>query len=116
MGSCRRIPLCMTASIDAGPDLVVPTFIPGCEQFPPRITSHYLVPGKPVARNRFAEVGVYLHGEEPSRRYVVIGDVQVLTRSRNTSLSNMIEYASNEACKMGGEALVDVWPRPVEDV
>jgi len=102
--------LCLSMAIEM---IVIPTFIPGCEQFPPRVTARYLVPGKPTARDRFAEVGVYLHGREPARSYVVIGEVEVLTRSRNTSLSDMIDYASVEARKMGGEAIVDVWPRSV---
>src|SRR5262245_17095489 len=108
--------VCLSAAIDFGPPLVIPSFIPGCEQFPPRVTAHYLVPGEPVAGEPFAEVGVYLRGQEPERRYVVIGDVEVVARSRNTSLWNMIDYASNEARKMGGEAIVDVWPRASQGV
>jgi hypothetical protein len=113
-------PLCTLAtsflSLSLGVALevaVIPTFIPGCEQFPPHITSRYLIPGKPTARGPRAAVDVYLHGQEPPRYYAVIGEVQVLTRSRNTSLSNMIDYASDEARKMGGGAIVDVWPRAV---
>ena len=107
--------LCLSLGLDLGAVLVIPTFIPGCEQFPPRVTSHYLLPGKPIARDPFAQVPVFLRGDQPTRRYVVIGDIEVLTRGRNTSLGNMIEYASREARKMGGEAILDVWPRPVED-
>ena len=106
--------LLLSVSIKLGPVLVIPTFIPGCEQFPPRVTSRYLLSGKPVAHDRFAGVDVFLRGQRPPRPFFVIGDVEVISRSRNTSLGNMVDYASGAARKMGGDAIVDVWPRSAE--
>ncbi len=92
--------------------LVIPTFISGCEQFPPRVRTTYVGVGKPVPRPRHARVEVFLAGNPPPRPSVVLGEVEVLTRSRNTSLDNLLEYAASEARKLGGDALVDVTLRP----
>ena len=90
----------------------LPTFIPGCELTPPQVTSIYTGEGRPVPRPRDAEVAVFLRGEPPALPYVVVGEVRVSTASRNTSLQNLVEYASREARRLGGDAIVDVWPRP----
>jgi uncharacterized protein YbjQ (UPF0145 family) len=93
----------------AGAIVLTPlTFVPGCELIPPQTTSHYSRPGRPIARDRFARVDVFLAGDQPGRRYVVIGDVEVVARSRNTSLKNLLEYARRESRKLGGDAVVDV--------
>jgi hypothetical protein len=90
----------------------LPTFIPGCEATPPRVTSVYTGEGLPVPRARDAAVGVFLHGDAPRMRYVVVGEVRVTTSSRVTSLNNLIECAQREARRLGGDAIVDVWPGP----
>jgi len=93
--------------------LFIPTFVPGCQLSPPQVKSVYAGEGKPIARPRDWTIEIFLAGDLPKRRYVVVGELQVLTRSRNTSLNNMLEYAAREARKMGGDAIVDVWPRSV---
>jgi hypothetical protein len=84
------------------------TFVPGCELMPPRISSHYTGPGRPVPRDRSAHVDIFLAGHDPERSFVVLGDVEVHARSRNTSLTNMFDYARGEARKLGGDAVVEV--------
>jgi len=89
----------------------LPTFIPGCELIPPRVTSTYVGKGRPVPRRRDAVVGVFLRGDGPRQRYVVVGEVRVTTASRVTSLGNLLQCAERAARRMGGDAIVDVWPR-----
>lgn len=63
------------------------TFISGCEQGPPRISFHYTGLGRPVARDGSAPVEIFLAGQDPDRSYVVLGDIEIQARSRNTSLT-----------------------------
>lgn len=99
----------MVAVGAAGAILLSPlTFVPGCELIPPKVSSHYSGPGRPIARGRYARVDVFLAGEDPGRRYGVLGDVEIRARSRNTSLHNLLDYARREARKLGGDAVVEV--------
>lgn len=112
-GAATPRPRLGTAKVVEGSTaLFLPTFIPGCELTPPKVTSVYKGKRQPVARPRDADIEVFLAGDLPERRYVVVGELQVLARNRNTSLHNMLEYAAREARKLGGDAIVDVWPRP----
>lgn len=93
----------------AGALLLSPlTFVPGCELTPPKIKSHYSGTGRPIARDPRIRVEVFLAGREPGWDYAVVGDVEVMARSRNTSVINMLDYARREARKLGGDAVVDV--------
>ena len=87
------------------------TFMPGCEQFSPRVRSTYVGEDKPVPRSQQAPVAVFLSGRDPQRAYIVVGNVEVLARSRNTSLDNLLDHAMREARRLGGDAIVDVVPR-----
>lgn len=99
----------MVAVGAAGAIILSPlTFIPGCELIPPKISSHYSGPGRPIARDRYARVDVFLAGESPGRSYVILGDVEIRARSRNTGLGNMLDYARREARKLGGDAVVEI--------
>lgn len=90
--------------------IVIPTFVPGCELIPPRVSSVYTGKGHPRARRDDARIEVFLAGERPNREFVVVGELEVATGNRNTSLSNLIEYARREARRLGGDAIVDVRP------
>jgi len=93
----------------AGAILLSPlTFVPGCELTPPKVTSHYVGPGRPIARDHLAGVDVFLAGRMPDRRYVSLGDIEIRARSRNTSVLNLLDYARSEARKLGGDAVVDM--------
>lgn len=99
----------MVAVGAAGAILLSPlTFVPGCELIPPRITTHYVGPGRPMPRDQYAPVDVFLAGKEPGMSYTVLGHVEIRARSRNTSLSNMLDYARREARKLGGDAVVEI--------
>jgi hypothetical protein len=99
----------MVAVAAVGAILLSPlTFVPGCELVPPKVSSHYSGPGRPIARARFARVDVFLAGQEPGQPYVVLGDIDIRARSRNTSLHNLLDYARHEARKLGGDAVVEV--------
>jgi len=91
------------------------SFIPACEPVPPRVESVYTSATHPAARGRFAGVEVFMHGHDPILHYQEIGEVTVSTGSRNVSLWNLIDSAKAEARRMGGEAIIDVFPRPVSD-
>jgi hypothetical protein len=111
---CRTVGiLCLLPAFGFGSSSVL-SFVPGCGLLPPKVTSVYTGIGEPIARPRDARVEVFLAGNLPNRLYVELGQLEVLTRSRNTSLDNMLEYAKREARKLGGEAIVDVWPRAVQ--
>jgi hypothetical protein len=95
--------------------ILLASFIPACEPVPPRVESRYTGAIHPAARGRFAAVTVFMHGHPPTSTYQVIGELKVSTLSRNVSLWNLIDSAKAEARHMGGQALIDVWPRPVSD-
>jgi hypothetical protein len=95
------------------PALHIASFLPACEVVPPHAVSVYTGQGQPVPRSRFAAVDVFMVGHAPRLRYEVIGEVTVSTQSRNVSLWNLIDSAKAEARKLGGHALIEVWPRPV---
>ena len=73
--------------------------------------SFYTGGEKPVARPRNAPVEVFLAGHSPGRPYIVVGQVQASTRSQYTRLYDMLEHAARDARKLGGDAIVDVWPQ-----
>ncbi|HET9326736.1 MAG TPA: hypothetical protein VFQ05_08190 [Candidatus Eisenbacteria bacterium] len=100
-------------SVGLGISCVVLSYIPACELAPPKVSSVYVGDGAPRARSRTSSVDVFLRGDVPRRRYAVVGYVQVLTRSRNASLNDTIARAKAEARRLGGDAIVDVWPRAV---
>ncbi len=89
----------------------VTSFVPGCEQFVPRVRSEYTAAGRPTPRDASAPVDVYLRGHEPVRPYQVVGKLELLARSRNTSLENLVDHARRTARGMGGDALLETWPR-----
>jgi hypothetical protein len=96
-----------------GHAVIIASFIPACEPVPPRVRSIYIAASHPAPRGRFSAVEVFMHGHDPTLHYQVVGEVTVSTDSRNVSLWNLIDSAKAEARHMGGEALIDVWPRPV---
>ena len=93
----------------AGAILLSPlTFVPGCELTPPKVSSHYVGPGGPIARDRRVGVDLFLAGRMPDRHSVSLGDIEIRARSRNTSVINLLEYARREARRLGGDAVVNV--------
>ena len=91
------------------------SFIPACEPVPPHVESIFTSAIRPAPRGRFAQVEVFMHGRDPTLHYQVVGVVTVSTRSRNVSLWNLLDSAKAEARRMGGEAIIDVFPRPVSN-
>ena len=82
----------MVMVVAAGAILLTPlTFVPACQVIPPKVTSHYSGPGRPIPRDRLAPVDVFLAGQRLGRDYVVLGDVDIRARSRNTSLANLVD-------------------------
>ena len=89
----------------------VASFIPGCEQFGPSVHAEYTSAGRPAPREASAPVDVYLRGHDPARRYQIVGKLELLARSRNTSVENLVDHARRAARGMGGDALLETWPR-----
>ena len=95
--------------------VLLASFIPACEPVPPHVESIYTGTIHPAPRGRFATIEVFMHGHQPASTYQVVGEVKVTTTSRNVSLWNLIDSAKAEARHMGGQAIIEVWPRPVSD-
>lgn len=89
---------------------VLASFIPSCEVRHPRIVFTSAVTTLPEPRRRDALVEVFYAGRAPTRRYVVLGEVEVRGRSDRMNFNLLVDHARREARRCGGEALVDVRP------
>lgn len=78
----------------------------GCAMRPPEIKSMYIGAGQPMARADSAWVDVFLRAEPPTRPYVIVGTVEVMTERSKRPMDEMLEYARREARKLGGDALI----------
>ena len=74
----------------------------------PRVRTKYTAAGRPVGRPAASPVEVYLRGRVPTRRYQLVGEVQVLASSGRTSIQELTDCACRAARKMAGDAIVDV--------
>ncbi len=74
----------------------------------PRVRTNYTATGRPTPRPKSSPVEVYLHGRAPTRRYRLVGEVQVLASSGRTSIQELTDHASRGARRLGGDAIIDV--------
>jgi hypothetical protein len=86
------------------------SFVPACEPLTPKVTFVQSGDAHPAPRDRNAKVEVFLVGSTPERRFVEVGQLEVLGRSSRHNLTSLIEAAQRRARAMGGDALVEVRP------
>lgn len=85
---------------------IVLLFVCGCYR-PPYINSMYTASSTPVPRDPAAEIEVFMEGTSiPSG--LVVGFVEISTERDSRPLQELLEYAKDEARKMGGDCLVGV--------
>lgn len=94
----------------AGRPAVVASFIHSCDASnpDPRVRTRYSGPGRPSSRPASAPVEVYEPGRTPPRKFVAIGEVDVLASGSRTPVSELTEWAQRGARRLGGDALVNV--------
>lgn len=85
---------------------IVLSFLFGCH-VPPYINSMYTASSTPVPRGPGAEVEVFMEGT-PIPSGLVVGFVEISTERDDRPLQELLEYAKDEARKMGGDCLVGV--------
>ena len=88
----------------------VATFFYACagSNHAPRVRMEYTVASRSRPHHKYAPVDVYFLGKPPTRRYQVLGKVEVLATSSYTRTAELTEYARRSARQMGGDAIVDV--------
>lgn len=93
-----------------GRPATVASFIHSCDASnpDPRVRTRYTAPGRPTPRRADALVAVYEAGKSPARKFVAIGEVDVLASGSRTAPSELTEWAQKGARRLGGDALVDV--------
>jgi hypothetical protein len=74
----------------------------------PRVRTKYTAAGRPAPRPALSPVAIYELGHAPTRRYQILGKVEVLATSTYTRTAELTEYARRSARRMGGDAIVDV--------
>lgn len=89
---------------------VVASFIHSCDASDPRprLRTHFTAAGRPASRPDSATVAVFARAQMPARRYVVLGDVNVLASGSRTSVDELTDWARRGARRLGGDALVDL--------
>lgn len=103
------LPAAGVSGRDAGAPLVA-SFFYSCDASnpDPRLRTHWTAAGKPRARPASAYVEVFDAGMQPTRRYRVVGTVDVLASGSRTSIGELKTWASRGARKLGGDAIIDV--------
>jgi hypothetical protein len=106
--------LCLLPAFGVGvagrPANVVATFFYSCDASDPdpRLRTTYTAPGRPHARPKSSPVEVFHRGQSPARKYVPIGEVNVLASGSRTSVDQLTDWARRGARQLGGDALVNV--------
>lgn len=106
--------LCVLPALGAGfrtgQRAVVASFIYSCDASDPRprLRTNYTAEGKPKARPSSAAVAVFERGHTPDRKYVELGEVNVLASGSHTSVDDLTDWARRGARRLGGDAIVDV--------
>ncbi len=86
------------------------SFIHSCDASDPepRLRTRFTAAGRPAPRPDSATVEVYERGAAPARRYVAIGEVNVLASGSRTPVHELTDRARRGARRLGGDAIVDV--------
>ena len=89
---------------------VVASFIHSCDASnpDPRVRTNWTGEGRPRPRPKSSTVEVFERGEAPARKYVAVGEVNVLASGSRTSVAELTEWAQQGARRLGGDAIVDV--------
>lgn len=97
-------------SFSARPASVVATFLYSCDASnpEPRVRTTYTAAGRPRPRPNSAPVEVFRRGQSPARKYVPIGEVNVLASGSRASVDELTEWARRGARRLGGDAIVNV--------
>ena len=74
----------------------------------PTVRMTYTVANRPAPRPPLTAVEVFERGKSPTRRYLVLGKVQVLAHDSRVGMQGLTDVAIRSARHMGGDAIVDV--------
>jgi uncharacterized protein YbjQ (UPF0145 family) len=107
--TCCLLPA-VGVSVPAHHANIVATFIYSCDASDPapRLRTTYTAPGKPRPRPKGASVEVFEEGKAPARKYVRIGEVNVLASGSRTSVDELTDWARRGARQLGGDAIVNM--------
>lgn len=88
----------------------VASFIYSCDASAPqpRLRTTWTGPGRPHPRSRLSTVEVFPRGKSPAKKFVPIGEVNVLASGSRTSVDELTDWAKRGARRLGGDAIVNV--------